>query len=315
VQGGALLVALAADQWTSYRRAKKRTAAEVDSTAGDPATVQPALAEPKGHDPPAEPGEVIVACEGLTKYFGSVRAVQDVAFAVRAGEVVCVVGDNGAGKSTVIRMLSGATRPDAGTISVKGEVVDFQGPGDAQGRGIATAYQDLALCPNLGVAENLALGREPRKTNWGIFSWRDDRAGEVEARKRLATLNIVLGDYRRPVNLLSGGQRQSVAIARAVQNGGTLVILDEPTAALGIRQTQSVVTLVKTLAQSGVGVIVITHDIDVAFDLADRFVVLRLGQLVFDGPAASIEQGQLIHLMAGYRGSLGSTAAAPAEAG
>ena len=209
-------------------------------------------------------------------------------------------------------MLSGATRPDAGTISVDGEAVEFEGPGDAQARGIATAYQDLALCPNLGVAENLVLGREPRKTSWGILSWRDDAAGEVEARKRLATLNIVLGDYRRPVNLLSGGQRQSVAIARAAQNGSTLVILDEPTAALGIRQTQSVVALVRTLARSGVGVIVITHDIDVAFDVADRFVVLRLGQVVFEGAASSIEQGQLIHLMAGYRGSRASAAGASA---
>jgi ABC-type sugar transport system ATPase subunit len=147
------------------------------------------------------------------------------------------------------------------------------------------------------------------------LSWRDDAASVEEARKRLATLNITLGDYRRPVNLLSGGQRQSVAIARAAQNGRTLVILDEPTAALGIRQTQSVLTLVRTLARSGVAVIVITHDIDIAFDLADRFVVLRLGQLVFDGPAGSIEQGQLIHLMAGYRGSLASRTEAPANVG
>jgi ribose/xylose/arabinose/galactoside ABC-type transport system permease subunit/ABC-type branched-subunit amino acid transport system ATPase component len=300
VQGGALLIALSADQWTSHRRAQRRTAAEIEDTAADRATPPPS----GGHDPPAAAGEVAVACEGLTKYYGSVRAVEDVGFSVHAGEVLCLVGDNGAGKSTVIKMLSGATRPDAGTIAVAGRAVDFAGPGDAQARGIATAYQDLALCPNLGVAENLVLGREPRKTNWGILSWRDDAAGEKEARKRLATLNITLGDYRRPVNLLSGGQRQSVAIARAAQNGSTLVILDEPTAALGIRQTQSVVELVRTLARSGVAVIVITHDIDIAFDLADRFVVLRLGQCVFDGAAESIEQGQLIHLMAGYRGSI-----------
>jgi ribose/xylose/arabinose/galactoside ABC-type transport system permease subunit/ABC-type branched-subunit amino acid transport system ATPase component len=315
VQGGALLVALGADQWASHRRAQKRTAAQVEGIAANPLDVQSSLGAPKSHSPPAEPREVVVASEGLTKYFGSVRAVEDVGFAVHAGEVVCLVGDNGAGKSTVIRMLSGAARPDAGRITVKGNDVDFQTPGDAQACGIATAYQDLALCPNLGVAENLVLGREPRKTSWGIFSWRDDAAAEVEARKRLETLNIVLGDYRRPVNLLSGGQRQSVAIARAAQNGSTLVILDEPTAALGIRQTQSVLALVRTLARSGVGVIVITHDIDIAFELADRFVVLRLGQLVFDGPAASIEQGQLIHLMAGYRGSLGSTLEAPTNVG
>jgi ribose/xylose/arabinose/galactoside ABC-type transport system permease subunit/ABC-type branched-subunit amino acid transport system ATPase component len=315
VQGGALLVALGADQWASHRRAQKRTAAEAEGIAANPLAAQSSLGAPKGHSPPAESGEVVVASEGLTKYFGSVRAVEDVGFAVHAGEVVCLVGDNGAGKSTVIRMLSGAARPDAGKIAVKGNDVDFQTPGDAQACGIATAYQDLALCPNLGVAENLVLGREPRKTSWGIFSWRDDAAAEAEARKRLETLNIVLGDYRRPVNLLSGGQRQSVAIARAAQNGSTLVILDEPTAALGIRQTQSVLALVRTLARSGVGVIVITHDIDIAFDLADRFVVLRLGQLVFDGPAASIEQGQLIHLMAGYRGSLGSAGEVPASVG
>ena len=310
VQGGALLIALAADQWTSYRRAQRRTAAQVDSTSADPEAPPESLTRA-----PPKTGGVVVACERLTKHFGSVQAVQNVGFDVHSGEVVCLVGDNGAGKSTVIRMLSGATRPDSGWISVKGETVEFHGPADAQARGIATAYQDLALCPNLGVAENLVLGREPRKTNWGILSWRDDAAGVVDARKRLATLNIVLNDYRRPVNLLSGGQRQSVAIARAAQNGDTLVILDEPTAALGIRQTRSVVSLVRTLADSGVGVIVITHDVDIAFDLADRFVVLRLGRVVFDGPASSIEQGQLIHLMAGYRGSLESTVKAPAGLG
>jgi ribose/xylose/arabinose/galactoside ABC-type transport system permease subunit/ABC-type branched-subunit amino acid transport system ATPase component len=315
VQGGALLVALGADQWTSHRRAQRRTAAQVEDLAAEQEEDHSTRAAQEAHSPRSDFDEVVVACEGLTKYFGSVRAVQDVGFAVRAGEVVCLIGDNGAGKSTVIKMLSGATRPDAGVIAVKGTPVDFEGPADAQAYGIATAYQDLALCPNLGVAENLVLGREPRKTNWGILSWRDDAAGEVEARKRLAALNIVLGDYRRPVNLLSGGQRQSVAIARAAQNGSTLVILDEPTAALGIRQTRSVVALVRTLARSGVGVIVITHDIDIAFDLADRFVVLRLGRLVFDGPAASIEQGQLIHLMAGYRGSVGSAVEAPTNVG
>ena len=217
VQGGALLVALSADQWASHRRAQKRTAAEVDGYRGrsPEADSRSPAPTPRPPSPARSPSPV----QGSTKYFGSVRAAQDVGFAVRAGEVVCLIGDNGAGKSTVIRMLSGATRPDAGTISVDGEAVEFEGPGDAQARGIATAYQDLALCPNLGVAENLALGREPRKTSWGILSWRDDAAGEVEARKRLATLNIVLGDYRRPVNLLSGGQRQSVAIARAAQNG------------------------------------------------------------------------------------------------
>ena len=314
VQGSALLIALSADQWTSHRRAQKRTAAQVESTAADPIEAQ-ATGRAAAHAPPAATAETVVACEALTKYFGSVRAVEDVGFAVHAGEVLCLVGDNGAGKSTVIRMLSGATRPDEGKIAVNGEAVEFHGPADAQNRGIATAYQDLALCPNLGVAENLVLGREPRKTSWGIFSWRDDRAGEREAQDRLATLNITLGDYRRPVHLLSGGQRQSVAIARAAQNGSTLVILDEPTAALGIRQTQSVVALVRTLARGGVGVIVITHDIDIAFDLADRFVVLRLGRLVFDGPATSIEQGQLIHLMAGYRGSLERADDAPAPVG
>jgi ribose/xylose/arabinose/galactoside ABC-type transport system permease subunit/ABC-type branched-subunit amino acid transport system ATPase component len=314
VQGTALLVALSADQWTAHRRAQKRTAAQIE-TAADSGEAQPSVGRTDRRGPPGVPTEVAVGCQGLTKYFGSVRAVQDVGFEVHAGEILCLVGDNGAGKSTVIRMLSGATRPDAGTIAVDGETVEFQGPADAQARGIATAYQDLALCPNLGVAENLVLGREPTKTSWGIFSWRDDRAGEEEARKRLATLNITLGDYRRPVNLLSGGQRQSVAIARAAQNGRTLVILDEPTAALGIRQTQSVLTLVRTLARSGVAVIVITHDIDIAFDLANRFVVLRLGQLVFDGPAGSIEQGQLIHLMAGYRGSLPGRTEAPANVG
>lgn len=305
VQGSVLLAALGADQWAQQRRRRSRTAAEPDDRVppeqGRGPTVDEQLDETPAACARGQLGEVALSCHGLTKHFGSVIAVRDVGFSVRAGEIVCLVGDNGAGKSTVIRMLSGALQPDTGSIQVDGDPVELTRPADARSLGIATAYQDLALCPNLGVAENLTLGSEPTRTHWGILSWRDDRAAEEEARERLAALNIVLRDYRLPVNQLSGGQQQSVAIARAAQHGATIVILDEPTAALGVTATRRVLDLVTRLAQGGVAVIVITHDLDTVWQLADRVVVLRLGSVVYDGPATTIGQGDLIHLMAGYR--------------
>jgi ABC-type branched-subunit amino acid transport system ATPase component len=294
VQGSALLIALVADQITAHRRARRRTATELAEHAVATAP------EPERVAPSAPHDDVVIECRGLTKSYGSVTAVRDVSFAARAGEILCLVGDNGAGKSTVIKMLSGALEPDEGEILVRGRPVELSQPADAHALGIETAYQELALCPNLGVAENLTLGSEPTRTSWGILSWRDDRAAERVARQRLAELNIVLDDYRRPVNLLSGGQRQSVAIARVAQRGATVVILDEPTAALGLRQTRSVLALVRSLAASGVGVIVITHDVETVLAIADHIVVLRLGRVVFDGAAQGVTQSELIHLMAGF---------------
>jgi ribose/xylose/arabinose/galactoside ABC-type transport system permease subunit/ABC-type multidrug transport system ATPase subunit len=306
VQGTALIVALAADQFTVYRRGRRRAAVDRVSLveAGRPDAQSPSgLAGSDGawsRLPDVVDGEVVLSANGLTKQYGPVVAVKDATFSARAGEILCLAGDNGAGKSTLIKMLSGALRPDGGSISVRGTRVNLDGPSVARSLGVYTAYQELALCPNLGAAENLTLGAEPTRTNWGVLSWRDDRAAVRQARERLAALNIVLDDYRRPVGLLSGGQRQAVAIARVVQHGASVVILDEPTAALGVRQTESVLSLIRRLAAAGVAVIMITHDVETIVKNADRIVILRLGSVRYDGPASDITQSDLVHLMAGF---------------
>lgn len=242
---------------------------------------------------------VVFACRELSKSFGTVTAAYHVGFAVKAGEVLCLVGDNGAGKSTVIKMISGAIQPDRGQTELLGRPVHFSSPFAARAAGVETVYQDLALCANLGAAHNMVLGKEPTRTRWGPLSLRDDARSEQIARQRLLELNIALEDYDRPVGSLSGGQRQSVAIARTVTEDVVMVILDEPTAALGVAQTRNVLHLIRTLAERRVAVVMITHDIEIVFEVADRIVVLRLGQVVYDGPTAAISQANLVHLMAG----------------
>lgn len=299
-RGMMLLLALAADQIAAHRR-ERAVAPEQPTERYDQRSSQPL--EPTTRSPETSAtsisGEPIFSCRNLVKSYGSVSAVRDVSFGVAAGEVVCLVGDNGAGKSTVIKMISGAIEPDRGTIMLYGQPIALRNPSEARAAGIETVYQDLALCMNLGAAHNMVLGKEPTRTRWGLFSIRDDTAAEELTRKRLRELNIVLEDYNRPVGSLSGGQRQSVAIARVVAEGVKLVILDEPTAALGVAQTRNVLNLVRALAMKNCAVIMITHDIETVFEVADRVVVLRLGQVVFDGPTSSLSQAQLVHLMAG----------------
>jgi ABC-type sugar transport system ATPase subunit len=196
-------------------------------------------------------------------------------------------------------MISGAIQPDRGETHLLGKPVQFGSPFDARAAGVETVYQDLALCANLGAAHNMVLGKEPTRTRWGPLSLRDDAKSQQIARQRLLELNIALEDYDRPVGSLSGGQRQSVAIARTVTDDVVMVILDEPTAALGVAQTRNVLNLIRTLAERQVAVIMITHDIEIVFEVADRIVVLRLGQVVYDGPTTTISQANLVHLMAG----------------
>jgi ribose/xylose/arabinose/galactoside ABC-type transport system permease subunit/ABC-type branched-subunit amino acid transport system ATPase component len=301
-RGLTLLLALAADQYAAARRERavhlepqvdRREALLAQAMAqAAPVNVQPAPAR-------ATPGEVVFRCEGLSKSYGAVTAAYNVSFALSAGEVVCLVGDNGAGKSTVIKMISGAIQPDRGSTELLGRPLQVSNPSDARTAGIETVYQDLALCTNLGAAYNMVLGKEPTRTPGGLFALRDDEASEQLARQHLLELNIALESYYRPVGSLSGGQRQSVAIGRAVSAGVNLVILDEPTAALGVAQTKNVLSLIRTLASRGVAVLMITHDIETVFAVADRIVVLRLGQVVFDGPTKEISQPNLVHLMAG----------------
>jgi ABC-type sugar transport system ATPase subunit len=298
-RGCILLLALAGDQYAAHRRAR---AVSVEPQADPRQTLQAAY-QPE-HAPslartPSTHGQTVFTCQDLSKSFGSVSAVRGAGFSVAAGEIVCLVGDNGAGKSTLIKMISGVLQPDQGTMTLLGRAIQMSGPADARAAGIETVYQDLALCPNLGAASNLVLGKEPRLTQWGLLSVRDEAASEAIAQRRLLELNIALEDYWRPVGLLSGGQRQSVAIARVVQPGVAMVILDEPTAALGVSQTDNVLKLIRRLAARDAAVLMITHDIETVFAVSDRVVVLRLGQVVFDGQTSSVTQPQLVHLMAG----------------
>jgi ribose/xylose/arabinose/galactoside ABC-type transport system permease subunit/ABC-type branched-subunit amino acid transport system ATPase component len=242
---------------------------------------------------------VVLEAIGLTRHFGAVRALDDASISVRAGEVLCLLGDNGAGKSTLIKILSGAVRADGGELRLDGRAVDLTTPRAAREAGIETVYQDLALCPPLSVAHNLILGNEPVRKLLGVIPIRDERAAEAIARRRLAELGIALSDYRLAAQRLSGGQRQAVAIARAVHDDVRVMILDEPTAALGVSQTRSVLELVRSVADRGTAVILITHDIETVLAVADRVVVLRLGSIVHDGPIDGLDELTIIHLMAG----------------
>ena len=237
--------------------------------------------------PPAE--QPLLSATGMSKRFGQVEALVDVDFEVRAGEVVALVGDNGAGKSTLIKAIAGVQPADSGTITVDGERVSIRSAADAYKHGIATVYQDLALCDNLDVVANLFLGGE---TLTGARTL-DEQAMERKTVELLDSLGVTsLASVRARVGSLSGGQRQSVAIARSLLGDPRLVILDEPTAALGVVQTAQVLELVRRLRAKGLGVVVISHNLENVYSVADRIVVLRLGRLVasFDRRATPREE-------------------------
>jgi len=218
----------------------------------------------------------LVEMRGMSISFGGVRAVDDVSLDLSGGEVVGLLGHNGAGKSTLIKMLSGAYRPDAGEIRIDGRPATINSPRDARRFGIETIYQTLALAENLDAAANLFLGRELR-SGWGTL---DDVAMEAEARKVMGRLNPRFQRFKEPVIKLSGGQRQSVAIARAILFNARILIMDEPTAALGPAETGQVHELVAQLKSEGIGIFLISHDIHDVFDLADRISVMLTGKLV-----------------------------------
>lgn len=223
----------------------------------------------------------LLSIRDLKKRFGAVEALSGVSLDVRRGEVVALVGDNGAGKSTTIKMVSGVEIPDEGEIWFEGQKVHMSGPASAEALGIQTVYQDLALCDNLDIVSNLYLGRELYRTIIpGLIRVMNHGEMEKNAIPVLKNLGINLPPLNTQVASLSGGQRQTVAVARAVLWGSKLVILDEPTAALGVAQTRAVLDLIHRLADSGVGVLVISHNLSDVFDIADRIVVLRLGRTV-----------------------------------
>jgi D-xylose transport system ATP-binding protein len=228
----------------------------------------------------------------VSKSFGSVEALKDVDFEVRSGEVMALVGDNGAGKSTLIKCIAGIHPLDGGDIYFDGEKVSIGGPKDAAKLGIEVVYQDLALCDNLDVVQNMYLGRETRNFIGRL------REAPMEARtaETLQSLRVTtIRSIRQPVASLSGGQRQSVAIGRAVLWNSRVVILDEPTAALGVAQTQQVLELVRRLAEQGLAVVLISHNLHDIFEVADRITVLRLGRNVAVYERASTTQQTVVH--------------------
>ncbi len=229
----------------------------------------------------------ILEMRRISKRFGAVEALTDVDFEVYAGEVVALVGDNGAGKSTLVKSISGINIPDAGEIFFEGKPVTIHGPRDVANLGISTVYQDLALCDNLDVVANLYLGRE-EMTPYGAI---EEEAMEARAVTVLRDLSVKIPEVRVPVASLSGGQRQSVAVARSVMWKAKVVLLDEPTAALGVAQTRQVLDLIVRLREQGLGVVVISHNLADVFEVADRIIVLRLGRRVrtFDVHGATSE--------------------------
>jgi ABC-type sugar transport system ATPase subunit len=227
------------------------------------------------------------------KNFGPVRALTDINLDIPLGQVTALVGDNGAGKSTLIKTISGIWQQDAGDILWEGRPVRLHSPKDAASLGIATVYQDLALADNLDIVQNMFLGQEPVK-HWML----DEVTMEKTAKRTLADLSVVtIRSVRQPVGSLSGGQRQAVAVARAVMRQAKMVIMDEPTAALGVTQTRVVLDLIHRLKSQNIAVLVISHNLNDVMAVADRVAVLRLGRMVAVGPMAQFDTESIVDLM------------------
>jgi len=241
----------------------------------------------------APDGTPLLRLRGISKSFGAVQALSDVNLDVRAGEVTALLGDNGAGKSVLIKTVAGIHSPDRGEIEWEGRPVRIRTPRDAAALGIETVYQDLALCNNLDIVENMFLGRE--RTKAYVL---DEEQMETAAQETLSSLAVTtVRSIRQPVASLSGGQRQSVAIAKSVLWNAKLVIMDEPTAALGVAQTRMVLDLVRRLADRGHAALIISHNMNDVFEVADRLAVLYLGKMVALRPASEMDRQIAVDLM------------------
>lgn len=240
----------------------------------------------------------LIDVDNVSKYFGSVIALQDISARVAAGEVTCILGDNGAGKSTLIKILSGVYQADKGSYYVQGQEERFSSPRDALELGIATVYQDLALCPLMSLWRNFFLGSEPTK-GWGPFKTMDVDLARRTVVEELGKMGIDVRDPDQAVGTMSGGERQSTAIARAVYFGAKVLILDEPTAALGVKQAGVVLKYVVEAKKRGLGVILITHNPHHAYPVGDHFVILRRGRVSGDYTKAELPLEQLVQMMAG----------------
>jgi simple sugar transport system ATP-binding protein len=240
----------------------------------------------------------LIEVEGVGKSYGSVIALRDVSMVVNAGEVTCVLGDNGAGKSTLIKILSGVHQHDAGRFFVNGKLVRFGSPREALDAGIATVHQDLAVVPLMSVWRNFFLGSEPT-VGFGPLQRLDRRKGRETARSALADMGIDLRDVEQPVGTLSGGERQCVAIARAIYFGAKVIILDEPTAALGVKQSGVVLRYVAQARDRGLGVVLITHNPRHAYPVGNRFLLLKRGASLGSFEKSEITIEDLTQQMAG----------------
>ena len=251
----------------------------------------------------------LLSTRGLVKRFGPVEALSDIDLDVPAGQVTALLGDNGAGKSTLIKAISGIHEPDDGHLTWDGEQVRIRGPKDASALGIATVYQDLALCDNLDIVQNMFLGREQLNGSRLL----DEPRMEEAARQTLSDLSVTtVRSIRQPVGSLSGGQRQAVAVARAVMQNARLVIMDEPTAALGVAQTKMVLDLIATLRDRGIAVLLISHNLNDVFAVADRLAVLYLGRMAAQGPIDQFDTQSAVHaITTGSGGEVGAGRVGP----
>ena len=244
---------------------------------------------------------LVMEARGLVKRYGHVTALDQADFELRAGEILAVIGDNGAGKSTLIKALSGALVPDAGEIRLDGSVVHFRTPMDARRAGIETVYQDLAVAPALSIAENLFLGRELRRPGvlGSIFRMLDKRRMREDSTAHMRELRIEIGSMGQAVETLSGGQRQGVAVARSAAFARHVVIMDEPTAALGVKQSTMVLDLIRRVRDRGLSVVLISHDMPHVFEIADRIHVARLGKRIAVLDPRKISMSDTVALMTG----------------
>jgi simple sugar transport system ATP-binding protein len=242
----------------------------------------------------------LLEARGIVKNYGHVEVLRETDFEVEAGEVTALIGDNGAGKSTLVKIMSGVIQPDRGTLLLRGEPVVIDSPLHARDLGIETVYQDLALAPELGPAENAFIGRELLKPGWrGRLGVLDKAAMRQRAFESFTSLGTDVKDLDAPVALLSGGQKQSVAICRSVMWASQLVFMDEPTAALGVRQTRRVLDLIRRVADTGVAVVFISHNMPEVLETADTVQVLRLGRRVAKMRAADTDVDGLVGAMTG----------------
>ena len=256
--------------------------------------------------------EPLLRLSGIGKNFGPVTALSDIDLDIPPGQVTALVGDNGAGKSTLIKTVSGIFEPSHGHMFWQGKRVNFHTPKDATNTGIATVYQDLALCDNLDIVQNMLLGHEVR-SRAGLL---DEISMEQTAKKTLADLRVTtVRNIRQPVGSLSGGQRQSVAVAKAVMLDAKLVVMDEPTAALGVTQTALILELIGRLSSRGIAVLLISHNLTDVFQVADRLAVLFLGRLVTSGPLSDFTTDSAVHWMTTGTGPAAKSATAQDKEG